>query len=395
MTTDPLYSGTGVPERNQPTTAAAKEEARGVAHEAAASASAVGGVAKQEASTVAHEAAYQAKDLLAQSRRELMDQAAQQQSRAAEGLRSIHRELSSMASNSEQPGVGTDLVRQAADRTASLADWLDQRDPGSLLNEVKSYARRRPGMFLAIAAGAGLLAGRLSRSLVAEATEDRTEGMRYRTAVPEGYDRTRMPGGEYVDAGGYRQTTGAMGGYGTQGYPQTAGAAGAAAPAGGYGTQGYGQTTGAAGTGGTMGEDATPSRGQTTGEGGYAGSKGYGEAAASAGVMAGSQSYDEGAMGRGAGTEGAGAEGARGGTSGDAYQTGPGEAPYGAPAGGDAYPPADESENAAQYGTTDRGSEYATPSEAAGKPIPGVGDKQGKIPLDEENRMRREGDEQR
>jgi hypothetical protein len=101
-----------------------------------------------------------------------MDQAAQQQTRAAEGLRSIHRELSSMASNSEHEGVGTDLVRQAAEKSASFADWLDQRDPGSLLEEVKSYARRRPGAFLAIAAGAGLLAGRLSRSLAAGTTDE-------------------------------------------------------------------------------------------------------------------------------------------------------------------------------------------------------------------------------
>ena len=314
MTTDPLYGGTGVPERPESKPAAAREEAREVAHEAAASAGAVRDVAKHEASTVAHEAAHQAKDLLHQGRRELMDQAAHQQSRAAEGLRSIHRELSSMASNSEGSGVGTDLVRQAADKTASLADWLDQRDPGSLLNEVTSYARRRPGMFLAMAAGAGLLAGRLSRSLVAEKTEERPGGAHARTATPEGYDRTRAAS-TYTDTEGY----------------------------------GYGQPTGA------VGEYATPAYGQSPeAQGGYTSA-------------------------------------ASGGTD----PTGLGEAPYGAPVGDDAFPPARESAHAAQYGMTDRGSEYATPSEAAGEPIPGVGDKQAKIPVDEENRLRRGGDEQR
>ena len=52
-----------------------------------------------------------------------------------------------------------------------MASWLDGRDPGSLLTEVKSFARQRPGTFLLLAAGAGVLAGRLSRSLSAGAPE--------------------------------------------------------------------------------------------------------------------------------------------------------------------------------------------------------------------------------
>ena len=46
------------------------------------------------------------------------------------------------------------------------------RDPESLLNEVKSYARRRPGMFIGIALVAGVVAGRLTRAL-AEGSADR------------------------------------------------------------------------------------------------------------------------------------------------------------------------------------------------------------------------------
>jgi hypothetical protein len=76
-----------------------------------------------------------------------------------------------MAAASEQPGVATDLVRQAAERSSAVASWLDGRDPGSLLTEVKSFARQRPGTFLLLAAGAGVLAGRLSRSLSAGAPE--------------------------------------------------------------------------------------------------------------------------------------------------------------------------------------------------------------------------------
>ena len=67
--------------------------------------------------------------------------------------------------------MATDLVRQAAERSSAVASWLDGRDPGSLLTEVKSFARQRPGTFLLLAAGAGVLAGRLSRSLSAGAPE--------------------------------------------------------------------------------------------------------------------------------------------------------------------------------------------------------------------------------
>ena len=44
---------------------------------------------------------------------------------------------------------------------------MADRDPGALLDEVRSFARRKPGTYLAIALGAGVLAGRLTRGLTA------------------------------------------------------------------------------------------------------------------------------------------------------------------------------------------------------------------------------------
>ena len=72
-----------------------------------------------------------------------------------------------MAKNSDQDGPATDLARQAADKAHQAAGWLADRDPGSLLDEVRSFARRKPGTYLAIALGAGVLAGRLTRGLTA------------------------------------------------------------------------------------------------------------------------------------------------------------------------------------------------------------------------------------
>jgi hypothetical protein len=52
-----------------------------------------------------------------------------------------------------------------------VAEWLEGRDPGSLLADVKQFAVRKPGPFIAVAAVSGLLAGRVVKSLTAEAKE--------------------------------------------------------------------------------------------------------------------------------------------------------------------------------------------------------------------------------
>jgi hypothetical protein len=150
---------------------AVRDEAGEVARTARDSAQNVAETAKTEAANVASEVKATTKDLLAQARTDLTHQAGAQQQKVADGLRSVSNELQAMARASDQPGVASDLVRQAAERSSSVASWLDSRDPGSLLDEVKTFARQRPGTFLLLAAGAGVLAGRLSRSLSAGAPE--------------------------------------------------------------------------------------------------------------------------------------------------------------------------------------------------------------------------------
>ncbi|MCU1544267.1 MAG: hypothetical protein JWM50_2132 [Microbacteriaceae bacterium] len=148
----------------------AKEQASHVAESAAGAGAKVAGTAKEEGAKVLGEAKTQVKDLYEQTRGELSEQAASQQARVATGLHSISEELGTMA-GSASGGVASDLVQQAATRTESIASWLEQRDPGSLLHEVQNFARQRPGTFIAIAAGAGILAGRLTRSVKSVATD--------------------------------------------------------------------------------------------------------------------------------------------------------------------------------------------------------------------------------
>ena len=102
---------------------------------------------------------------------ELSSQAASQQARVAEGLQAMGSEFSEMAHSASGSGYATELVRGAGERADAVARWLEARDPRSIVEEVKGFARRRPGVFLAIAVGAGVLAGRLTRAL-AEPSDD-------------------------------------------------------------------------------------------------------------------------------------------------------------------------------------------------------------------------------
>ncbi len=163
--------------------------AKDQAGEMAATAKQAGGQIKdavtEQAGAITAEAGRQAKVLLGQARSELSDQAAQQQQRVAGGLHSLADELTGMVDGSAQDGVATDLARMGADKAREVAQWLDGRDPGSLLEEVRSYARRRPGTYLALALGAGLLAGRLTRGLTAPSTDSSADQASRPVAGPE------------------------------------------------------------------------------------------------------------------------------------------------------------------------------------------------------------------
>lgn len=148
--------------------ATAKDEARSVAGDAKDGARQVTQTAKAEARDVAAETQQQARELFNQLRSEATDQASGQAQRAAGGLRTLASELGEMADGGQHHGVASDVARQASDRARSFADWLEQREPGDILNEARDFARRKPGTFLAAAAALGFLGGRMTRGLAAE-----------------------------------------------------------------------------------------------------------------------------------------------------------------------------------------------------------------------------------
>jgi hypothetical protein len=177
--TDPIttpYSGAGTSHDSEPssTPEVAADQAKQVGQEALDGGRQVAQVAANEASSVVGEAGTQAKNLLGEARTQLTDQAATQQNNLATWISSIVDELDGMVDRSEggdtQSGAATSLVRQVSSRARSAASWLENHEPADLLTETSRFARQRPGMFLALAAVGGLVAGRLTRGLTADAS---------------------------------------------------------------------------------------------------------------------------------------------------------------------------------------------------------------------------------
>jgi hypothetical protein len=138
-----------------------RDEAAGVSQSVRDAGGNVAQTAVDQAKEVAGQTRQQAESLLQQGRQQLHDQAVFQQQKVALRLTTVADELRELAHNSNSDTVG-ELTRQGADQLHQFASWLHDREPGDLLEEVRSFARRRPGVFLLGAALAGVVTGRLT-----------------------------------------------------------------------------------------------------------------------------------------------------------------------------------------------------------------------------------------
>jgi hypothetical protein len=132
--------------------------------------------AADEAKVVAHDAAAHARRLVGETRGQLRTQASEQTDRLTQTLKDMSQQLRSMADgNGPASGMVGDLTSQLASTTSKLATRLDEGGLDAALGDVKRFARNRPVLFLAAAAGAGFMAGRL---LKAADTHALTEAMK-------------------------------------------------------------------------------------------------------------------------------------------------------------------------------------------------------------------------
>lgn len=151
---------------NTRTAGAAKEEAANVKDKAFDAAGQVAGTAKEEAANVKDEAMKQARSLTDSTLEEVNTQASTQQKRIAEQSRTITDDLSRLARGERaESDMVNQFISMAADRAQQFTTQLENKEPKELLNDVRRFAARRPGTFLAIAAGIGIVAGRFTRGL--------------------------------------------------------------------------------------------------------------------------------------------------------------------------------------------------------------------------------------
>ena len=175
--------------QEQPSTAAvARDQAASVGRSAGEAGSRVAQTATDQAREVVSETARQARDLLGEASGQARDQASVQQQKAARQLRAVADEMQEMAAKGGQSGLATEVAQQAAGRIHGAASWLEQREPADLLQAVRDFARRRPGVFLAGAAVAGLTAGRLTRGMTdaARSGRQRASAQRPPHEIPSG-----------------------------------------------------------------------------------------------------------------------------------------------------------------------------------------------------------------
>jgi uncharacterized protein YjbJ (UPF0337 family) len=177
------------------TTEAAKEQAKNVKDAAAGATSQVAGTAKEQAGQVVSDVREQTRQMADQTRTQLSGQVTGQRDKAVGSIRSIGDELHSLASGEGgQSGIVSQLAREGSDMTHKVADFIEQREPAELLDEVRSFARRKPGTFLIGAALAGVVVGRLTRGVVANRQGDQdssgssgSRGIGYTGTSPSSY----------------------------------------------------------------------------------------------------------------------------------------------------------------------------------------------------------------
>ncbi|MCW2762126.1 MAG: hypothetical protein JWR85_2327 [Marmoricola sp.] len=138
-----------------------KDQAQQAAGSATDEGKRVAGVAQKEIKNVTAEAQNQLRGILEQATSQVDEQSREQQGRLAETVRTFGDDLHGMTSQGSG-GLAAQLVRQIADQARGLASHLENREPSELLEDVRSFARRRPGTFLLGALTAGVVVGRVA-----------------------------------------------------------------------------------------------------------------------------------------------------------------------------------------------------------------------------------------
>ncbi len=186
------------------------------------------------AADAAEQVQEQAVQLVDQVRQQVVTQLTTQKERAAGGLETAALLIRQASEHVRQQGQApiAGYIETAADRVASAAQALREREVPQLAEETQELARRRPGLFLGGGLALGFLATRFFKSSTPppqpQGTTDYSGTTGYGGAT--GYGGTT--GYDYSGTTGYGAAPTSGAGAYAAGYAGTAGATGTATPLG-------------------------------------------------------------------------------------------------------------------------------------------------------------------
>jgi ElaB/YqjD/DUF883 family membrane-anchored ribosome-binding protein len=125
-----------------------------------------------EARHLATEAKERATSLFDRTRDDMSVQMREKSREAGAAMRSLAEEFGHLAAGRpEEARRAREYVEMAEQRLTQMANRLDYGGPDVVVDDIRQYARRHPGMFLAIAAGAGFGIARLTRAARSQQNE--------------------------------------------------------------------------------------------------------------------------------------------------------------------------------------------------------------------------------
>ena len=171
-------------DQGKQTASAAAEAASQTASTATEGAKQVASEAAQQVTEVTRQATEQARELVGQAQSQLREQATTQTERAAGGLADVGKQIRALSDGQpDQAGFAADAAKQLAEKVEEIAERIEQRGFDGVVEDLTSFARRRPGTFLVSAAAAGFVVGRLGRGAqAAKGTQGSAQGS---APVPE------------------------------------------------------------------------------------------------------------------------------------------------------------------------------------------------------------------
>jgi gas vesicle protein len=186
----------------QQVASSAAERGGELVHQASEDARQLADTVKSQAGEVKDELLGSGRSLVDDARSRLTAEAQAVPERAADSLRSLGEEVQALAEGrpEEAPTVtkyvwrAADGFYGAADRLHAMADDIQERGFTGVLDDVQTFARRRPGVFLLGAAVIGFGVGRYVKAEAAERREQKeAEELDAQPALPPAGRRAVSP----------------------------------------------------------------------------------------------------------------------------------------------------------------------------------------------------------